>query len=274
MLIDRAFSILIVTYLLGYILYIIYYALGLYHINPFIKLKSLTSSEKSFLGDTFPIYYKLPQKIKEKCNERIVWFRSRKKFVFYGVIDNKDELKLLLSASAVLMTLGLRDYRMTGSVLRIIVYPSKYYSKINRRHHLGEYSPGFKSVVFSADSILEGFRIQDDNINLAMHEFAHALSFDMVKKNTWEARKFKVGLKKIKGLFLQEAFLEKMETSNYFREYGLTNLQEFFSVAVENYVETPKDFENDFPKLYGIIQRMLNFDFQYPPIVVPPKRLP
>ena len=80
-------------------------------------------------------------------------------------------------------------------------------------------------------------------------------------------------LKKIKELFTHEDFRVKLAASEYFREYGLTNLQEFFSVAVENYVETPSTFLNVFPELYAIIQGMLNFDFHQAPITVPPKRL-
>lgn len=265
-------GIAVVAYFIGYLLYLVYYAFGIYHYNPFIRLKPLTAMEKSFLLDYFPIYGKLPNTVKQKCEKRIVWFRSRKKFVFYGEIKKKDELKLLLSASAVLMMLGLKDYQMLRSLLRIIVYPSKYYSKINNRHHLGEYNPGLKSVILSADKIWEGFDIPDDNINLAMHEFAHALSFEMSKKGSWEARRFRVGLKKIKSLFSQEDFIVKLASSQYFREYGMTNLQEFFSVAVENYVETPKLFLNDFPELYGILQGMLNFNFYRAPNISPSKR--
>jgi len=262
---PEIFGVLALVYIIGFLLYIGNYTIGLYHLNPFIRLKPLSSEEKLLLIENFPVYEVLPQKLREKCDQRIVWFRCRKKFVFYGKVVKKDELKLLLSASVILMTLGLRDYKMTRSLLRIVVYPSKYYSRINRRHHLGEYNPGFKTVIFSADTIWEGFRIGDDNVNLALHEFAHALTFEMTRKSSWEARKFRVGLKKIKVLFLREGYAQKLADSQYFREYGLTNLQEFFSVAVENYAETPEVFSTDFPELYGIIQRMLNFDFQLVP---------
>ncbi|MRI02296.1 hypothetical protein GH721_17255 [Kriegella sp. EG-1] len=254
-------GVLFCIYIIGCICYLIYYALGLYQINPFIRIKPLTPTEKIFLSTTFPIYLKLPPILKEKCDQRISWFRSRKKMVFYGEVKNDNELKLLLSASAVLMTLGLKHFKMTRSVLRIIIYPSKYYSRINKRHHLGEYNPRLKAVIFSAETVLKGFRIPDDNINLAIHEFGHALSFEMMKKSAWEARRFRVGMRKIKMLFTQEGFREKMASSEYFRAYGLTNLQEFFAVAVENYVETPNDFLHNFPELYAILQRMLNFDF-------------
>ncbi|NNE75964.1 MAG: hypothetical protein HKN31_02710 [Pricia sp.] len=243
----------------------IYYVLGLRHLNPFIPLKPLSAVEMEFIAQNFPIYGVLPQHLLKKCNERIIWFRSKKKFVFYGKMPKQQELKLLLSASVILMTLGLKNYKMRRSLMRIIVYPSKYYSRIHRRHHLGEYNPGFKTAIFSADSIWEGFEIADDNINLAMHEFAHALTFEMTRKNSWEARKFRVGLKKIKELFLREGYAQKLADSQYFREYGMTNLQEFFSVAVENYVETPSVFLREFPELYGIIKQMLGFDFQISP---------
>jgi len=239
--------------------------------NPFVKLKPLSSDEQLILEKNFPMYQRLPDLYRQKCNDRIVWFRSKKKFVFYGDVAKKNELQLVLSATLVFMTLGLRNYKMMRSLLRIIVYPSQYYSKINRRHHLGEYNPKFKALIFSADKIWEGFAIADDNINLAVHEFAHALSFEMLKKNSWEARRFRVGLNKIRQLFTVEDFRIKLVSSQYFREYGMTNLQEFFSVAVENYFETPSVFHNDFPELFYIVQRMLNFDYEIACVFNPSK---
>ncbi|MFS4493668.1 zinc-dependent peptidase [Maribacter sp. 2308TA10-17] len=251
------------VYIVGHALYLVYYAIDLYQFNPFIKLKPLSQDEEDFIADNFPIYREFSPQVKAKCNERIIWFRSKKHFVFYGDIDRKEDLKLLLSATTVIMTLGLRQYRMMRSLIRIIVYPTQFYSKINRRHHLGEYNPNFKTIIFSADKIWKGFEDLMDNRNLAMHEFAHALSFEMNKNSSWQGRKFRVGLRRIKKLFAQEDFLIKLAASQYFREYGLTNIQEFFSVAVENYFETPAIFKNDFPELFDELQKMLNMDFHY-----------
>lgn len=251
------------AYIVGHTLYLIYYAIDLYQFNPFIKLKPLSHEEENFISDNFPIYKEFSPERKAKCNERIIWFRSKKHFVFYGDIERNEDLKLLLSATIVIMTLGLRQYRMMRSLIRIIVYPTQYYSKINRKHHLGEYNPNFKTIILSADKIWEGFDDLMDNRNLAMHEFAHALSFEMNRNSSWQGRKFRVGLRQIKKLFAQEDFLVKLAASQYFREYGLTNIQEFFSVAVENYFETPSIFKNDFPELFDELQKMLNMDFHY-----------
>lgn len=271
MLEPQHFAILAGTYILGHLLYIAYYAFDLYHLNPFVRLKPLTAKEEKVLVKNFPMYGRLPQKYKQRCNDRIVWFRSKKHFVFYGDTPKPEELKLVLSASLVFMTLGLKNYKMQRSLLRIIIYPSQYYSRIRRRHHLGEYNPKFKTLIFSADRIWEGFAIPNDNINLAIHEFAHALSFEMLKKGSWEARRFRLGIRMIRDLFDTEDFRTKVVTSQYFREYGFTDLQEFFSVAVENYFETPSVFHSEFPELFYILQRMLNFDYEISCVFNPPK---
>lgn len=261
---SEIIGIFIAFCLVSYLFYIIYYAFGLYHINPFNSIKQITRGEESYLKNNFPIYTSLPERFKEKFKKRLAWFRSRKKFVFYGAVEKESEIILLLSATAALLTLGLNNYRMLRSILRVVVYPSAYYSRINKKHHLGEYNPSLKTVVFSADTLREGFRIADDNLNLAVHEFAHALSYESFNKDSWESRKYRYGFRKIKRMLKDENFILKLESTNYFRDYSKTNIHEFFSVVVENYVESPQKLKQHFPELYEVIRKMLNFDFYEP----------
>ncbi|GAB5472521.1 MAG: zinc-dependent peptidase [Maribacter sp.] len=264
-------EIAIAVLLIGYVIYRTAMEIGISQYNPLVPLKGLNAEEQAILKKTFVMYGRLPEAYRRKCDERIVWFRSKKSFVFYGKIHHTDELRLILSATAAFMLLGLRNYKMHRSLFRVIVYPSSYYSRVNRRYHLGEYNPKFKTLVLSADKIREGFDVPDDNKNLAVHEFAHALSYEMRKKRSWEARRFRVGMRKIRGLFEKRSFRQKLLSTQYFRQYGLTNLHEFFSVAVENYFETPSIFHQDFPELFDIIQRMLNFDYEISCVFDPPR---
>lgn len=273
MLTFENFEILIVVSIFCYVVYRTATEIGISQYNPFIKLKPLSRAEEDVLAHNFVMYGRLPEAYRKKCNERIVWFRSKKSFVFYGDVAKTKELRLILSATAAFMLLGLRNYKLRRSLFRVIIYPSQYYSKVSRRYHLGEYNPKFKTLVLSADKIWEGFEIPDDNKNLAVHEFAHALSFEMFKKGSWEARRFRVGLRKIRRLFEKQSFRQKLVSTQYFREYGMTNLQEFFSVAVENYFETPSIFHQDFPELFDLIQRMLNFDYEISCVFDPTKTL-
>jgi Mlc titration factor MtfA (ptsG expression regulator) len=46
--------------------------------------------------------------------------------------------------------------------------------------------------------------------------------------------------------------------SNYFRVYAFTNQFEFLTVILENFFETPLEFEKQFQDLYAKVALMLN----------------
>ena len=159
-----------------------------------------------------------------------------------------------------MLTLGMSDF-MRLSIQKILVYPTEYYSRLTRQKHYGEYNLGLKTLVFSAEQLIQGFIIPNDNINLAVHEFAHALSFNVKNKLYSRSYIFIIGMRKIKRLFSNPDFISKIDSTAYFRSYGKTNVHEFFAVSVENFVETPQEFKRQFPELFEIIRRMLNFGF-------------
>ncbi|MBU2997027.1 zinc-dependent peptidase [Cellulophaga baltica] len=251
--------ILFLLAILAYFLYILHYAYSLY----FAKIEPLTLSEKKIILNNFPVYKKLSIRQKQKFEYRLLRFRKDKQFVFNGEIPRHDDMALLLSATATMLTLGLKNYKIPA-IERIIIYPDQYYSKITRQDHIGEYNPGLKTIVVSALHVKQGFQIPNDNKNLGVHEFAHALSFNSIIEDSREARFFKKQIDKVNHMFDSSTFNEKLENSNYFRAYSRTNMHEFFAVATENYVETPEQFKIEFPVLYALIGSMLKFDFHQP----------
>ncbi len=78
------FEILIVVGIFCYVVYRTAIEIGISQYNPFIKLKPLSRAEEDVLAHNFVMYGRLPKAYRKKCNERIVWFRSKKSFVFYG----------------------------------------------------------------------------------------------------------------------------------------------------------------------------------------------
>lgn len=254
------FAIACLLSIAGYFLYIVYYTLDLFFLNPFNKIAPLTETEKKLIREQLPFYKVLEGRLKRKFEKRVVRFRHRKNIVFHEEVQHQDKISLLLSATAAMLTLGMADFLIL-SINKIIVYPSQYYSSITRQQHYGEYNPGLKTLVFSAEQLLVGFRIPNDNLNLAVHEFAHALSFNVANKLNVRSFLFIFGMKKMKHLLLDAEFNAKWEKNSYLRNYGKTNAHEFFAVAVESYVETPKEFNAHFPQLFGIIKMMLNLGF-------------
>lgn len=230
--------------------------------NLFHPIKSINAKERHFISSFLVPFQSFSPAQKKLFLKRFTWFKSKKSFVFYGEIENKEEIKAYVSASAILMTMGLKNFRFENSISRIIIYPSQYYSNIGKQQHIGEYNPRMKILVFSAEDLKHGFKIPNDNKNLGLHEVAHALLFENRRKSTWEARKFKVGLAKLGTVFNSNGFKQKMSSSVYLRDYAQTNFIEFFAVLVESFFESPKDLEKEFPELYFYLKKMLNYNMQ------------
>ena len=228
--------------------------------NLFHPVKPIIAKERHFINSFLVPYQSFSPEQRKRFLKRFAWFKSKKPFVFYGEIANKEEIKAYVTASAILMTLGLKNFRFQNSISRIIVYPSQYYSNIGKRHHIGEYNPAMKILVFSAEDLKQGFQIPNDNKNLGLHEVAHALFFENRKKSTWESRRFKVGLGKLEKLFSSKVFEKKLEGSSYFREYAKTSFMEFFAVLIESFFESPQDLKQEFPELHFYVKKMLNYN--------------
>jgi len=229
--------------------------------NFFHSVKPINAIERHFISSFLVPYQTFNLADKKRFLKRFAWFKSKKLFVFYGDIKNEDEIKAYISASAILMTLGMKSFRFQNSISRIIVYPSEYYSNISKRYHVGEYNPKLKTLVFSAENLKEGFQIPNDNKNLGLHEVAHALFFEEREKSTWESKRFRVGLIKLKAIFDTPEFESRIDGSNYFRAYAKTNFIEFFAVLIESFFENPKDLKQKYPKLYFYLKKMLNYHF-------------
>ncbi|MFS4467091.1 zinc-dependent peptidase [Maribacter sp. 2210JD10-5] len=256
----NVFAIVSLLAIVGYFLYIVYYTLDLFFLNPFQRIPPLTEPEKQLIQAHFSFYKKLGKRNKSRFEKRVVRFRHRKEIVFHEEVFEQEKIALLLSATAAMLTLGMADFLIL-SIKRIIVYPRQYYSVITKNEHYGEYNPGLKILVLSAEQLLHGFHVPDDNLNLAVHEFAHALSFNVRNKLNSRSFLFLYGMKKMGVLLRDPKFVEQWEKTKYFREYGRTDIHEFFAVAVEHYIETPSEFKKRFPSLFSTVKLMMNFSF-------------
>ena len=128
--------------------------------------------------------------------------------------------------------------------------------------HKGEFNPRLKTLVFSWEDFMKGNLIEDDNINLGIHEFTHVIQINSYKKKDVNSLIFKQEFKTLKRLIQKDKKIkEKLITSEYFRKYAFENQYEFIAVLIENFIETPEEFKAEFPKIYDKIKTMLNFNF-------------
>ncbi|MFT5215866.1 MAG: Mlc titration factor MtfA (ptsG expression regulator) [Glaciecola sp.] len=168
---------------------------------------------------------------------------------------------MLVSATAVMLTLGFRDFYI-GLMDKIFVYPDEFYSNMNDAYHKGEFNPRLNALVISWKHFEQGFNISNDNMNLGIHEFAHAIHLNSIKERDVSSTIFKDSFKELTDYLSENKSLrDELIASEYFRDYAFTNQFEFLAIVIESFIETPTEFKNQFPKIYSYTKQMLNFNF-------------
>lgn len=168
-----------------------------------------------------------------------------------------DELRILIASAYVMLTFGMRRY-LTNVFETILIQPDSYYSAEESQLHNGEFNPKYKAVVFSRKALEESFRNDSDNLNIAIHEFAHVLTYSTMKRRDVSSSIFTDQYHKIIKEIKQFDNAEQLKNSEYFRIYALTNQYEFVAVILEHFFETPDQFQNEFPNLYKDVRLMIN----------------
>lgn len=221
--------------------------------------KPLLPSRVTILKKYFFYYTRLPVKDRKRFEKRVNRFLHSKRFAGREGIEITEEMKVLISATAVMLTFGLPMIYLSH-FYKIAVYPDTYYSRINKKYHLGEVNPMLGIIILSWKSFVEGFIDPSDSRNLGLHEMAHALHFENQIRND-EFDFLHPGVL-YKWDRLAKVEIEKINTSDdhYFREYAGTNQHEFFAVAIEYFFENPADFNAALPELYTTLTLLIRQD--------------
>lgn len=227
------------------------------YIHFYPRKRKLTASQELILRQEFPFYKKLSQKQQIYFKHRVASYIASHEFIGKENFVISDQVKVLVSSTAVMLTFGMRRY-LFDVVNKVIIYPSIYLSTITDEYHKGEFNPRVKAVVFSWADFLKGFENDKDNVNLGLHEFSHVVHFHARKSEDSSAIIFARMYKRITESFQETDVRKKLVDSNYFRIYGYTNQFEFLAVIIEHYFETPRQFRQEFPELYKNVELMLN----------------
>ena len=227
----------------------------------YVAKKSLAKEELGVLKREFSFYRKLNAHEQRQFEHRVAKFIDTKHFVGREDLQVTTEMKTLIAATSVMLTFGFRDYQI-DLVNKIIIYPGPFYSKANDTYHKGELNPKLGALVLSWADFLHGYDDENDNINLGIHEFTHAIHLNSLKNNDVSSLIFKTAFTELTNILSgDEALRKRLIASKYFRDYAFTNQFEFIAVIVETFIETPEDFKRQFPRIYQKTRAMLNFDF-------------
>ena len=215
--------------------------------------KELSDLHRGLMVRHFTFYKLLSEHDKRRFEHRVKKFIDRHEFVGRGGVEITEKMKLLISSTAIMLTFGMRRY-LFSEFDTIIIYPKDYFSKFTKKQHKGETNPRYRTIVFSWDNFMEGLKVEDNNINLGLHELAHALHLTFKKRKSITAvnfmKRFQMLLDRLKDRKLQR----KIVASGYLRQYGFKNEYEFLAVLVEHFFETPDEFNQKLPEIYRMVK--------------------
>ena len=230
-------------------------------IHKYLFLRTLTQKQQYILRQRFFFYKKLTKQQQRYFEHRVASFIKDKDFISREGIVISDEIKVLVSSTAIMLTFGFRDYYI-GLINKIFIYPDAFFSNTNKNYHKGEFNPRLKSIVLSWEDFKEGYEISNDNLNLGIHEFTHAIHLNSRKEHDVSSNIFQDSFNELITLLTSnDALKQKLISSKYFREYAYSNQYEFLAVIIETFIETPQEFKSQFPLVYSKIKLMLNFNF-------------
>jgi Mlc titration factor MtfA (ptsG expression regulator) len=215
-------------------------------------------STRTFLLETFDHYDRLPADWRRRFEDDVRVFVAEKRIT--GVeVEVTEELRLLVAASAVTVSLGWRDYEW-DQLTEVLLYPQDFDRdyRFGGNELSGQAHP-WGTVILSVPSLRESFEDPDDGFHVGIHEFAHLLD---VTGTHFEG--IPTGLDIGRSREWQEVAEKEMERLRRGRsvldDYGAHDPIEFLAVAVEGFFEMPLALRRRHHELYGILARYFGQD--------------
>ncbi len=203
-----------------------------------------------------PYFRELTETEKKKFISRTWYFRQCKTFHFVGMAE-LQEIPILVSAAAVQLTFGLSKYRL-NYFRDIYIMPDAYQYGNYGQYYIGHVSP--KGIYISWKHFLQGYADEKDNVNVAIHEMAHALNHSIFIDQMNVDKEFKADFASFPAVFGPAWASNIVNRRSYLRPYAYHNLQEFWAVSVEAFFENPVTLKERMPSLYHAISEILNQD--------------
>lgn len=220
--------------------------------------KKMSETDKIILNDNCSFYKKLKPKYKIYFEHRVVTFIEKTQFDSRNISIDR-EMKVTIASVYIQLTFGMKNY-INNLIQHIIIYPDIYLSTHTEEYYKGEFNPSLKAVVFSWTDFKEGINIQNDNLNLGLHEFTHALHFSTLKSDKPTHVLFNETLRNLFLSFSNEELRKDLLNSGFLRDYAFKNQFEFVAVLLEHFFESPDELKQKFPSVYIKVKEMLNYN--------------
>ncbi|QRN97164.1 zinc-dependent peptidase [Archangium violaceum] len=214
-----------------------------------------------FLERRIPFWGGLAPESRPRFLDLLKVFAWEKEFIGAGGFSITDEVRVVVSATAVRLVLYL-DLSYYDRLREIIVYPDTFRLPDRTGGVLGE-AKNWGTVILSWRAVLAGLGDPRDGHSTAVHEFAHVLDReDGAFDGTPQLRQY--SHYRAWASVMGEHFLKLREGRPVERQvlddYGGLNEAEFFAVATESFFEKPRQMKDKTPELFEELKRFYGCD--------------
>lgn len=227
----------------------------------YIRKKEMETQYRDLIAQHYIFYRKLTTFYKKAFEHRVEMFLAEYQFEGRGEFVMTNDVRYIIAANYVRLTFGM-NYYLIDSLQYILVYPDAYRSPITGEWYEGDYGPAYRTVAFSWKKFMEGIAVDNNNIDLGIHEFAHAVYFSLSRQGTGQISRSFIFMKQFEDIDLMledKKYFDQLKNSDYFRQYAFVSRIEFISVILECFFETPEIFRHRFPELYKKVKNMISY---------------
>ncbi len=200
------------------------------------------------------LYRRLSSERKAAFERDVLVFIREHRFTAARDVELTDELKVLAAASAVMLVFGRTDLDYPR-IAEIVFYPDAFddeYRTAGRGRDIAGLVHPYGAVVLSVHELRRGFASAEDGVNVALHEFAHALDL-----SAQECDGLPLGIpprliRPWTEVMRREMFRARRGAS-VLRQYAGTNEAEFFATAVELFFERPELLRKGNAEVYALL---------------------
>ncbi|WP_203296055.1 zinc-dependent peptidase [Luteirhabdus pelagi] len=229
-------------------------------IRHYLSYRKLSYPRQLVLEKELRFYNQLSPKHKMQFQHRVATFIKEKNFVGRQGLEVTDRMKTLIAGIGCMLSFGRKNY-LYSLIEHILLYPNEFYSTVNDAEHKGEFNPRERAMVLSWADFEKGYEIDNDNINLGIHEFMHAMQLEAKKSRDLDSNRFQTEFQNILKRLTHQKVKDTLDKTRFFRAYAFTNEFEFMAVLAEYFIESPEEFQSHFPQLFEHMRKLLNFRF-------------
>jgi MtfA peptidase len=212
---------------------------------------SFPEAWRQLLLETYDHYDRLPDGLRPRFEDDLRIFVAEKRITGVGV-EVTDELRLLVGASAVTLSLGWPDYEW-DQVTEVLLYPQDFDRDygFEGKELAGQAHP-WGTLILSVPTLRESFADPDDGYHVGLHEFAHLLG---VSQTRFEGIPPGLGPERSREwVSLAELEMSRLRRGKSVMDpYGGDDPVEFLAVAVEAFFETALALRQRHREVYAIL---------------------